>query len=388
MLGLLTRLLIKKRKLAVERNLRIAFGESKSDEELLSMSKEVFRRTGGNLLSAIKTATMPIGSIQKHLTIECSEEIRAFLDRNDGGILLLPHMGNWEMITKLAQIVYQDIDPGSMYRPLNNPYIDKLLKNRRENAGTHLFARDDGMAATLQFIRNKGLLSILADQRVGKAGQLTHFFGRLTSFSPLPHIYKKRTQCGIMGLAVITTAPGKWTIRHTFEVEKDTDINTGDVAQIMQRLMEQSPEDCFWLQDRWRLEKKPLKLLGKEPIIQPMLSSPDFKPQHSGIYIEQVSEEQKSALQALATHRPDFKLICFSPSSINLENIECVVTSRITQTSEFSSYITEQHKNLDILFIPKGNEEVTLPNTLVYPLDYNDLMKSLHIAGLPEKKIS
>ena len=140
-LGSLSRLVIKKRRRAVERNLRIAYGDSKSQDEIDALAKEVFRRNGGNLLASIKTATMSAEAVEKCLTIEGADKLQQFVKDNNGAIILLPHMGNWEVGARLNEIVYGELTGGGMYRPLNNPYLDKLVKQRREDSGSKLFAR-------------------------------------------------------------------------------------------------------------------------------------------------------------------------------------------------------------------------------------------------------
>ena len=162
LLGLLAFRLIAKRRKAVLRNLRIAFGDQQSKQELEKLAIDVFKCTSGNLVASIKTATMSVESLRKCLTIEGAENVEKFVKENDGGIYLLPHMGNWEVCARLNELVYPELPNGGMYRPLDNPYIDKVVKNRREFSGTSLYARNDGMAAPLQLIRDKGFLGILA----------------------------------------------------------------------------------------------------------------------------------------------------------------------------------------------------------------------------------
>ena len=249
------------------------------------------------------------------------------------------------------------------------------------------------MAAPLQFIRDQGILAILADQRVGKTGQLTPFFGRVTSFSPLPQIYKKRTKCGLIGLAIITTAPGKWTIKYTFEADKDTDVNTADVASMMERIMRHSPADCFWMQDRWRLEELPLFISGKPPLLSPKLSEFSLKNQQFAIYVEQLDEELLPAIELLAQHRPDINLTCFTSTTpkVQSQHFETEECPSITDLNAFNQFFRELDKKhfTDLLLVPmhyeaSSQKRIEGTHTRVHSLDYNDLLESLKKAGLQE----
>lgn len=395
LLGILMPKLMPKRKRSVFRNLRIAFGKEKSKAELEELMNEVFKCTSGNLLASVKTATMSVKALKKCLTIEGADEVEKYVRENDGGIYLLPHMGNWEVCARLNEIVYPDLPNGGMYRPLNNPHIDKIVKRRREFSGTSLFARNDGMSAPLQLIRKPGFLGILADQRVGKPGQVTPFFGRLTSFSPLPQIFKKRTKCCIVGIAVITTAPGKWTVRYTLEADKQTDLNTGDVAAIMEKLMRMSPKDCFWLQDRWRMENKPLALLGKTPVIKPLIYDHVIKKQNYAIYLDKVDDSIKKVLEQLQQHRTDIQLISFIADDSNITSPPTqnfTACPSIADSAKFLEFMKENDETqyVDLIIVPntfdKSIEHELL--TRICPVDYSDLEASVKALGLPEKAIA
>lgn len=51
--------LMPKRRLAVIRNLRVAYGNEMEMAEIMKLAKASFRRAGGNLLSGAHTATLP-----------------------------------------------------------------------------------------------------------------------------------------------------------------------------------------------------------------------------------------------------------------------------------------------------------------------------------------
>ncbi len=392
--GILSEKIATKRRRTVVRNLRIAFGDEQTNEQIDQLTSQVFRHNGGNLLASIKTATMPIEKLRQCLTFEGAEDVVKFVKENKGAILVLPHMGNWEVGARLNELVYEDLGSGGMYRPLNNPYLDSLMKARRERTGTQLFARNDGMSPPLQLIRDKGILGILADQRAGFAGQVTPFFGRLASFSPLPQIYKKRTKCGLVSLAIITTGAGRWKIKYTIEASSTDSINTADIAKIIERLMRLSPQDCFWVQDRWKLEAKPLALIGKLPVIHSASSNSVDKKQQLGIYLESTLSDQHEALTRLAHHRPDIQLVCFSPESSppTLDGITFVQCPKISEQSNFTAFLQQRDQEhfLDLLLIPQPSHVDEFENSLtsIHHFDTQNLNQALENLGIAAEPIS
>ncbi len=390
LLGSLSYYFVKKRRLAVIRNLTIAYANQLDQNEVISLSKQIFACNGGNLIASIKTATMSLASIEKCVIIEGGDAIERFAQENNGAIIILPHMGNWEIGVRISAITYAGIESGAMYRPLNNPYLDALVKKRRQHSKSKLFSRNDGMIAPLQLIRQGGALGILADQRVKKGGVITPFFGRLTPFAPLPEIYKKRTKCGILSLSIQTLSPGKWKLIYTEEATKDETFTTAMVASSIERLMRLSPQDCFWMQDRWRLNKKPLLLIGKQPIQYASEQSGIEHKYHLAIYLETVSSSHISALTRLAVHRTDIHLLILSPSACSelIPNSTFHNCPSLSSESAFLSFFEQLNESayIDILFHPQRGLE--LPASMhSHPCYINpeSLEQSLIEAGLPEQ---
>lgn len=238
------------RRTVVMRNLRIAFHGEYDLPTLEKMVRESFRRTGANLLSAAHTARLPREEIGKIITIENPELIEPALAGGKGLVLMPPHMGNWEVLTRLNDFFPPGHPSGALYRPLNNPFLDQQLLSQREEDGTKLFSKRDSLHVITNFIRGAGIVGILADQRSGMQGELVRFFGRLTRASPLPSILARRSKSQVFAMSVTTTGPGKWKIRY-HPVEGP--ISTTSCMKALENAMKASPLDVFWFQERWKL---------------------------------------------------------------------------------------------------------------------------------------
>lgn len=393
---------IAKRRNSVIRNLNIAFGDKILPKDIPELAKKVFSTNGGNLVSSAKTATMSKENIAKCVEIEGTDLIDQFTKDNNGAITVLAHMGNWEIAARLNEIYYPDTPVAAMYRPLNNPYMDRLVKRRREKSNTRLFSKKDSIKDILEMVRQNGLLGILSDQRAGTVGIVTPFFGRLTSFVPLPDIYKRRTKCGAMSLSIFTVSPGKWKVIYKEEATNTTQINTADIADMVERIILHSPTDNFWLQDRWKLSEQPLELLGKTPIQFGKQSKNLIRQTPFAIYIDKITEANVSALEQLAACRPDLKATIFTTdlasASENLKSNAVIITSPpISRQSEFSEFAEAHFTNIfhDLFLLPEGSattECSELNLTLPYQLNqysYNPmkLLASLKKLGMPSEPV-
>jgi len=242
------------RQRVILRNLRIAFYGEHDLPTLRQMARETFRRTAGNLLSAMHSTHLSLEEIDRIVTVENQEVLESALTRSPGLALMPSHMGNWELLSRINLKFPPGHKMGAFYRPLNNPILNARVLAHREHEGTRLFSKRDSFHYVTGFLREGGILGILADQRVGHQGELVRYFGRLTRASPLPSLMARRSKSEILSMSVRTVAPGKWAIRYH---PVNRPHKTADCMVAIEQALKESPTDVFWLQERWKVYISP-----------------------------------------------------------------------------------------------------------------------------------
>lgn len=251
--GLVWRLMPQRRKIIL-RNLRIALAGEKDLAELRRMARETCRRTGANLISAAHTARLPKERLGEVIAIENLDLLEQALAGGRGVVLLLSHMGNWELLSRIVHFFPKDSKAGAFYRPLNNRLLDERVLARRQADGTRMFSKHDAFHQVASFLRERGIVGILADQRVGGHGELVRFFGRLTRASPLPSLLARRSKSSVLALSLTTVKPGKW--RAVF-IPVEPPATTVHCMAALEKAMKAGPCDVFWFQDRWKVYIRP-----------------------------------------------------------------------------------------------------------------------------------
>lgn len=242
------------RRRVVRRNLRIAFAGEKSRTEIDAMVMEVFRRTGANLISSIRTAALDDAGLLKAIRIENPELVEHALEGGKGAVVVLAHMGNWEAIAQIFPRVFGPrYAAATVYRPLNNPILNERVEAVRKRTGVRLFKKNDNAMILARFLREGGALGILSDQRALGIGETVPFFGRLTVCTPMPAVLARRTGAAVLGLSLKTIAPGRWSMK--FHESHAPEPNTAACMQLLEEIVRESPEDVFWLQDRWKVSR-------------------------------------------------------------------------------------------------------------------------------------
>jgi KDO2-lipid IV(A) lauroyltransferase len=237
------------RRKIVLRNLRIAYAGEKELPELRSMARDSFRRTGASLISAAHTTRLTPEKLRDVIHIENIFLLENALASGRGVVLLLAHMGNWEILSRIIHLFPEGSSTGAFYRPLNNPLLDERVLARRQADGTRMFSKRDPFHQVTGFLREGGIVGVLADQRVGMQGEVVRFFGRLTRASPLPSLLARRSKSAVLALSVVTETAGKWKAVFT-RVDGNT---TPECMVALEKSMKSGPVDVFWLQDRWKV---------------------------------------------------------------------------------------------------------------------------------------
>lgn len=259
LVGRISHRFLKSRRRQVIRNLTFAFGDEKSREEIADLASLAFERIGANFLTSMKIPFLKDEEILRHVDFIGLDALSR--ETKKGGIVLVsPHMGNWELLAQALFLTPSKITVGTHYRPLNNSLINAVVERRRKRRGLKLFPKQASAHKLTSFVREGGALGILADQRVGSRGASSVFFGRPTTCSPLPHLIAKRGKGQLIGLHCRTVGTCRWEV-HFNHLETMT---AQACAENLEKAWRSSPEDVFWLEDRWRIQgKEPLRFLEK-----------------------------------------------------------------------------------------------------------------------------
>ncbi len=311
----------------VKENLAIAYGSSKTPTEIARLARQHFQTLGANLLSSIKTVRSDPAGIREVCPVEGIEHAIAALDQGKGIVMVLSHMGNWELYAPLCQVLPQ-YKWSCIYQPLGNKYIEAYVQKARSRA-TLMFNRKNGFNGPTAFLREGGAVGVLIDQHAGDRGTWTPLFGRLASTSTLSGILTRRTEAILVPMAVVTTGPARWKLVIFPPVPSvaadgtplEVEAITARLNQTLERQVNTSPADWFWVHNRWKTPKpKFLLATYRRGIVLPADMTPDqlkpFRllvrsPNWLGDAVMTIP-----AVQAIARGRPDARVTVLAPAKL------------------------------------------------------------------------
>jgi lipopolysaccharide heptosyltransferase II len=236
------------------RNMTIAFGDRLNDREIRRLVRQHFCILGANLLSVPRLARLPQAVVQSRVEMIGFDALRATLDRKQGVVMAINHIGNWELYAQLIGRV-NDMPVGAIFQSQRNKYLNRLIDRDRRRLGLQTFDRRKGYLDAADLVQSGGILAVLVDQHAGDGALWTPLFRRLASTSTLAGIIAQRTGAPLVSVAIHTTGAARW--RCVIEppvasAGKSVEEITLDLNRTLEREIAASPPDWFWVHDRWK----------------------------------------------------------------------------------------------------------------------------------------
>jgi len=165
------------------------------------------------------------------------ELVREAHKQGKGGFICTAHFGGWEF--DVAKLVAPDFHLNPVYRKANNPWLNKILFERRP--GVKIPKGSAGARLMLETLNKGDFIAILCDQKL-REGMEIPFFGK-----------PAMTATGMASLSIKKEAPifmvkgvrGKDKI-YTFSVEKRLEIPKGLPYQDALRVMMTEVNNIYW----------------------------------------------------------------------------------------------------------------------------------------------
>ncbi len=306
------------------RNATIAFSAEKSPAELRQLVRRHFQQLGANLLSSVKIAAMPVAQIERRVVIENLDLVHRHLRAGRPVVLLLSHLGNWELCAQVLPKFIGYVRNSTIYQRLGNRWIDEHVRRARARAGVEMFDRKEGFRKAMELLRGGGAIGILSDQHAGDHGLWVPFFDKLASTSPLPALLAKRTDAALIGIAFYTSGLARWRIVVGPSLETKTgsvESLTAKANEVIAEQIRSAPEDWFWVHNRWKTPR-PNFLLSRYKrgvYLPPGISAQQLKPFRILIRASNWlgdSVMSAPAVRAIKGGRPDAHVTVAAPASL------------------------------------------------------------------------
>ncbi len=235
-------------------NLRLAFPKLSEREHarLLNAQWDNVGRTFAEfpLMDRIRPGTGRVEVIN-------GERLAEIRDRGEPVVFISGHFANWEVMP--ATIVESGVDCLMTYRAMNNPLIDKRVKDGRAAYGVKLFApKGEATRDLMSALSNGQSVALMNDQKFN-AGLALPFFDHDAHTAPGPSRLALKYDAPLQTMTVERTRGARYRVvvhdpihlEQTGDRARDIETAVRRVNAWVEERVRERPEEWFWVHKRW-----------------------------------------------------------------------------------------------------------------------------------------
>lgn len=265
LIGLILYYFLRREKRQSLENLRIAYGSDKSTRELMQIVKKSFQNLGKGLIEILTLKHLGPSQVDRLVTIEGEEYLKAASEQGTGVILITGHIGNWELMA--AFLAMRGYPLHVIAAPLYDPRIDEWIVRFRNQFKVETISRGSPASSRkiLGVLRKKEILGLLIDQDTKVDGVFVDFFNK-KAYTPTGAAQLALKSGAATMTCFITRLPDD---RHRITIEKpmiltstsdhdhDIQINTARFTSRIEEHIKHYPDQWVWMHRRWKTKARP-----------------------------------------------------------------------------------------------------------------------------------
>ena len=249
-------------------HLRSAFGEEKTEQEILKLGEGVFVHFAQVAVDVLRFPKLTREEVDR-LVADKDEGLRRIneiLSRGKGMILLTGHLGNWELMGALIRL--HDIPGVVVGRRIYYERFNQLLVDLRSKVALRTIYQDASPKELLKVLSQNQILGILADQDVDRFdGIFVPFFGRpaytltapvklaLASGAPLVPVFLVRA-----GRHYRLLVEEPIYVEMGAHREETIQEYTRAWSQVVEAKVREFPDQWVWMHRRWKTLERPVEM--------------------------------------------------------------------------------------------------------------------------------
>ena len=241
------------------RNLQLAFPQMPASERRRIL-RGVFTSLGRQLGDFCHFPRYRRENISQLAIYDGFENFERAQSRGKGVLFLTAHFGGWEISSFMHALHGHPLH--ILVRPLDNPYLDRLVTRYRTLSGNRTIPKQDFARSMLAALRAGETVGILMDQNMlPEQGVFVDFFGIPACTSTLMARMALRTDAAVVpGFCLWDPALRRYRVRfepametiRTSNEEADIVANTAAYAKVIEDFVRRYPDQWLWVHRRWK----------------------------------------------------------------------------------------------------------------------------------------
>ncbi len=239
-------------KLSIIKNLKKANIKNCNYEKI---ANNIFGNYGRIFAEYIHLKDFKNDKLKKFISLEGMEYLEKIKEDNKKVVFVSGHFNNFELMA--MQIEKAGINLAAIYRPLNNPYLNKTMEKirMRDICKKQIKKGRAGTREIIKSLNTGSSIAMMIDQRV-REGDKISFFNNLATTTTIPAQLVKKYDCEIVPIYIERKNNNyfKIYISKPIRINKTKTISeiTTLLNNILEKMILKNIDQWIWTHDRWK----------------------------------------------------------------------------------------------------------------------------------------
>ena len=217
--------------------------------------KEMWENYGKILAEYMFIKDFRFSKLSQNIEVEGQEVLEDIKKNNQPVIFISGHFNNFELMA--MQIDKSGIDLATIYRPLNNRYLNKIMERIRKKyiCNKQIKKGISGTKLLLNHFKKGSSIALMIDQRVSE-GIKCDFFNKRAFTTTIPAQFIKKFKCKVVPVYIErkNNFYFKLTIQNPiqFSDKFTNDAITLELNNILEKMIIKNPSQWIWTHNRWK----------------------------------------------------------------------------------------------------------------------------------------
>ena len=155
------------------------------------------------------------------------------------------------------QIEKSGINLATIYRPLNNVFLNKIMEYIRKNfiCKNQIKKGRSGTRQILENLKKGNSIALMIDQRVTE-GIRINLFGDLASTTTIPAQIIKKYNCDLVPIYIERSMKNSFKMYVSQPIVINSEKSNKEISihlnKILEKMILKNPDQWIWTHDRWR----------------------------------------------------------------------------------------------------------------------------------------
>ncbi len=236
-----------------------------SRQQVARNARRVSIAVAKNYYDLFRLPSMSKQQLLDYFEVRGVEHLAAAYTRGKGVIIVAPHMGSYNLVPSLVSSL--GFPTAAVVEHIRDPRLHEYYLGLRANQGVALMTNGtEDVRAILKALRAGKIVLMLADRNVGTSSDAVTFFGERTMLPAGPALIARRTGAALLPAyshrtgntqSVAVAWPAMALPETTGSLEERRAADTQAVAQLLERMIREAPDQWAILQAVWPAKGHP-----------------------------------------------------------------------------------------------------------------------------------